>query len=227
MHNTSNVIKTSTTPDPTKSDEPFIIRSRAQVRALTSPARQEIVDALVSGGPCSIAELATHTGRAPDSLYFHVRRLIKVGLIVEREARTTGKRPAAVYDVPGRPLYLSYATMMGWPELTGVVGSALRLAGRDFGRAMKLGVAVVEGPRRNIWGGRAKGWVGNEEIEEMNRLIARLFEIVHSGRPGEGRTAQSFTMVLAPVRASRRAPRPRTASEGVPRARVIERNGES
>lgn len=193
---------------------PFLVRSRAQLRALVSPARQEIVDALVAAGPCSIADLAAHTGRAPDSLYFHVRRLITVGLVLERDARSTGRRPASVYDVPGRPISITYPALSGLSELPAVVSSALRLADRDFSRAFAAGTAVLEGSARTLWGGRAKGWAGPREVEEINRLIARLLEIVHSGRPGEGRAPLSLTFVLAPVRTgrrARRAPAPRPA----------------
>ncbi len=207
----------------------YLIRTRAQVRALASPARQEIVDALVAAGPCSIVELAAHTGRAPDSLYFHVRRLIKVGLVVELAPRSTGKRPAATYDVPGRPLSLDYSAVIGSKDLGAVVSSALRLADRDFARAARAGGAVVGGARRNLWGARAKGWVGPDELQEINRLVARVFEIVHSGRPGEGRAPQTFTFVLAPVTPSRRAPRPpaETRIGGETPAPRSERNGEA
>jgi len=226
MRKTSNVKRATPKNEPTAATAsgapalPYVIRARAQVRALASPARQEIVDALVAAGPCPIAELAAHTGRAPDSLYFHINRLMKVGLVIERTPRATGKRPAAVYDVPGRPLVLGYASLSGAHDLPAVVSAALRLADRDFARAIKLGGATVEGPRRTLWGGRAKGWVGPDEIEEINRLIARVFEVVHSARPGQGRSPQSFTFVLAPVRPSRRAPRPRAAPNSP------ERNGE-
>jgi len=230
-YNTSNVTEAASTAGPRRAQpatsRQYIIRSRAQVRALASPARQEVVDALVAAGPCSVAELAAHTGRAPDSLYFHVNRLVKVGLVVEQARRPTGKRPAAVFDVPGRPLTLAYDDVRASRDLGAVVSSSLRLADRDFGRAMKLGFAVVEGPRRNVWGGRAKGWVGPSELEEINRLFARVLEIIHGGRPGEGRQPQSLTFVLAPVRANQRAPRPGPCTVTPAQICVTERNGES
>lgn len=182
----------------------YIIKDPAQVRALASPVRQEIVDALAAAGPCSVAELAGHVGRAADALYFHLKRLIAVGLVVERGERMNGKAVAAVYDLPGRPMRIQYGGAIGAPALQGVVGSALRLAGRDFGRAFSAG-AVVEGAGRNLWGGRAKGWVGAKELAEINRLIKRLSDVINSGRPGRGRRAQTFTWVSAPARQPRRA----------------------
>ena len=40
-----------------------------KLAALTSPVRQEILDALVAAGRASISELASMVGRAADSLY--------------------------------------------------------------------------------------------------------------------------------------------------------------
>jgi len=184
---------------------PLVVREPAQVRALASPVRQEIVDALAAAGPCAVADLAAHVGRPADALYFHLKRLMAVGLVVERGARRNGRARAAVYDVPGRPVRIRYGGPVGGPALQRVVDSALRLAGRDFGRAFGGGAApVVEGPARNLWGGRAKGWVGKRELAEINRLIQRLLGVVGSGGPGHGRRPQSFTYVLAPARPSAR-----------------------
>ena len=184
----------------------LLIRDPAQVRALASPARQEIIDALAAAGACSAAELAGHLGRPPDALYFHLKRLLAVGLIVEREPRRNGRHIATVYDVPGRPVRIQYGGAVGGPALQQVVGSALRLAGRDFGRAFAPGGgAITDGPGRNLWGGRVKGWVGRRELVEINRLIKRLSDVIGSGRPGRRRRPQTFTYVLAPVRPSRRA----------------------
>lgn len=189
---------------------PFLIESPGAVRAFASPIRQEIVDAVVAAGPCTIAELGRHLGRAPDSLYFHVRRLLAVGLLVEREAARRGRHVAAVYDVPGRPIRIAYEGRLSKPagrrSINAVVQSAIRLGARDFSRAVEGGKARASGPDRDLWGGRAKGWLNDAEIAELNTLIERASEILHAGRPGKGRRPISLTFVLAPVKASARTP---------------------
>lgn len=191
----------------------FLIESPSALRALTSPIRQEIVDAVVAAGPVTIASLARHLGRAPDSLYFHVRRLLAVGLLVEREAERKGRHVAAVYDVPGRPIRIGYQGRLGKPSgrrsINAVVQGAIRLGARDFARAVDGGKASASGADRELWGGRAKGWVSEEELVELNTLIDRASAILHAGRPGKGRRAVSFTFVLAPVKPSPRAPKAR------------------
>ena len=48
-----------------------------------------------------IAELAEDLGRAPDSLYYHMRVLQRVGLVVPRGTRGEGVREEALYATPG------------------------------------------------------------------------------------------------------------------------------
>lgn len=193
-----------------KGATPFLIESPSAVRALASPIRQEIVDAVVAAGPCTVAALARHVGRAPDSLYFHVRRLLAVGLLVERDAARRGRHVAAVYDVPGRPIRIAYDGRLSKPagrrSINAVVQGAIRLGARDFSRAVERGKASTSGPDRDLWGGRAKGWLSDAEVAELNTLIERASAILHAGRPGKGRRPISFTFVLAPVKASERTP---------------------
>lgn len=188
-----------------QSSSPLVIRSPAQVRALASPARQEIIDALVAAGPCSIAELAAHTGRASDSLYHHIRILKKTGLILERDPRKTGRHIAAIYDLPARPVFIRYADAQP-KALASVIASAQRLGLRDFRRALGKPDTVGDGPARNLWAGRVKGWAGPEELAEVNALLRRLYQLIHSGAPGPGRTPLALSFILAPVRPSPRSP---------------------
>jgi len=176
----------------------FHIRQKRQVAALASPVRQEIVDAVAAAGACTMARMGELLGRKADTLYYHVAALVKVGLLVEVGRERTGKRFGAVYDVPGRPLRIDYQAV-GSAAVSRVVSSAIRLGGRDFSRAIASDEAVTSGESRNLWGGRAKGWVTEEDLPELNRLIERLTELVQRGKPRDGAWAQSFTYVLTPV----------------------------
>src|SRR5215831_10287962 len=67
------------------------IRGRRELRALVSPARQEIIDLLARMGDTTIAELAAGLGRPADGLYYHVRALQRAGLILEVDGRVEGR----------------------------------------------------------------------------------------------------------------------------------------
>ena len=69
-----------------------------QIRALASPVRQDILDAVVAIGPCTVAELAAALGKPPDAMYYHIRRLLAVRLLVE-VASNGDERPDLRLDV--------------------------------------------------------------------------------------------------------------------------------
>jgi predicted ArsR family transcriptional regulator len=171
--------------------------------------RQELLDVLDAAGPCAIAELAERLGRAPDSLYFHVRLLVRVGLVVEVERRKMGRHAFLVYDLAGRPLTIDRSRARR-DDLQRVVGGILRLAARDYRRGLGDAATVAEGPRRNHWGGRVRGWLDTAQLARLNELMERLSDLVRGGRPGPGRQPLALAWVLAPALA-RRGARPGNA----------------
>ncbi len=177
------------------------------LRVLGSATRQEIVDALTSGGPVTIAELAEMLGRKADALYFHVRMLVKAGLVVERDSVTVHGRSTAVYAVPA-PIRLDYAAGAR-RELARVVRQAVRLAAREFERACMAGADAGAGNQRELWGGRVMGWVSDDELARVNGLIAELHAVLRGGRRGAGRRAVSLGFVLSPAGFGERIRRPK------------------
>ncbi len=188
-----------------RTDRVLWLATSGQLRALVSPVCQEIVDGLAASGPASIAELAQHLGRPADALYFHVRRLVAAGLVVELPSRKRGRHVAGIYDVAGRPVRIrpsAFAT----PLVGRILQAALRLGGRDLKRTLHQGAPPARGPRRRFRAGRMKGWLGPAGLQRANELLDELFELLQAG-PAKGRGLQSFTYVWAPVTPKARRPR--------------------
>jgi DNA-binding transcriptional ArsR family regulator len=178
------------------------IRSPRQIRALASAVRQDIVDALESAGPCSIRELARLLGRRPDALYYHLRVLSEVGLIAQFASDGKGESGATV-DVLSRPLHLHYdlSDRANREGVCRVVDAMTRSAQRDFRRAFRPGAAQVEGPTRDLWAGRCQGWLSEEDMREVNRLLSRILSIVRARQAPTRRAAKrrEITFILAPL----------------------------
>ena len=191
----------------------YRIRHREQVKVLESTVCQEIVDLVDAAGPSSVREMARLMGRRPDSLYYHVHKLVAAGLLEEKGVRGSGRRAEVVYDVPGRPLYLDYDphdddNVNG---VSRVVASMLRSTLRDFRSGFKPGLAIVEGEGRNLWAARMKSWLSDDDMIELNRLLMEILEIFHRDGapegegdvgergPGPSRRLHSLTWVLAPM----------------------------
>jgi predicted transcriptional regulator len=193
----------------------YSIRTAREVALLASPARQEIVDGLQALGPVSLAELGEALGRAPDSLYYHVRMLLKAGLVVPRGTRGAGVREEALYDTPGA-LVIDHepATPRESEGLMRLVGSALRAAERDLRAAFEGGLAVYRRvARRNAWGARTKGWLTREELTEARGHLEAVSELLARGRRRRGASLHTITFVLAPVAPGTRTQRKRKEKE--------------
>jgi DNA-binding transcriptional ArsR family regulator len=185
------------------------VEDAGEIALLASPTRIEIVDTLEAlGSAVTVAELAGQLGRPADGLYYHLRQLAEGGLI-EEEATADGRRYRSRTRAGDR-LRLRYrpgATANA--EAVGrVAASVLRVAGRDFARAIADPDAVVEGAQRELWAARGKGWVGPAELAEINRLLMRLMDLLQQPRAARRDRLISLSWVLAPldVQPARRAP---------------------
>lgn len=186
------------------------IHQPRQIAALASPARQEIVDAVEASGPSSVGQIAELLGRPQDGLYYHVRQLLRVGLLVEVDTRPTARREEAVYDVASRPLQIRYepGRTRNAAEVTRVAGAMLRLAHRSFAEAMRRGEACVRGPARNLRAARVKAWLTEEDTREINEHLRAVWTIARRGRR-PGAALHSLTFVLTPEHASARRREPK------------------
>jgi DNA-binding transcriptional ArsR family regulator len=190
-----------------------LIENADEIGLLASPTRIEIVDTLEAlGAAVSVAELAAALGRPADGLYYHLRQLADAGLI-EEDAAPDGRR-YRTRTRAGDRLRLRYrpGATANADAVGRVAASVLRVAGRDFARALADPDTVVEGARRELWAARGKGWVGASELAEINRLLRRLMELLQQPAGERRGKLVSLSWVLAPLEAKpprRAAPRTR------------------
>ncbi|HZP23745.1 MAG TPA: helix-turn-helix domain-containing protein [Terriglobales bacterium] len=188
-----------------------MIRIAAQLRALASGSRQEIVDVLAELGTVSVAELAATLGRPADALYFHLRRLIRAGLVEQAGHRSRGRRKEALYRTIAPELMLDYQpnTASHRAAITAIVTAMLRLGIRDFGRALGRGDVITSGDHRELWALRRTGRLSMTQIAGVNRAIKRLNRSTtkHGGR---GRL-YAVTVLLTPLDRQRATLRPSNA----------------
>ncbi|MCE9571851.1 MAG: helix-turn-helix domain-containing protein [Deltaproteobacteria bacterium] len=186
---------------------PAAIAQPATIALLASAARQELVDTLEAlGGTATAAELAAQLGRPVDGLYYHLARLRKGGLIEElagRSAAGRGERRFRIVAPRGRALALAYRPddPRNTRAVRTVVASMLRIARRDFDRAIARPDAVVRGPRRELWAARGQGWLTAAEVTRANQLLHELTELLRRPRTDKRDRLLSLCFVVAPVAA--------------------------
>jgi DNA-binding transcriptional ArsR family regulator len=183
------------------------IADPARITCLASPLRMEIIDVIESlGGEAGAADIAHELGRPMDGLYYHLRALVGAGLL---EAIGTSVRKQRWRSIAGSGrLVLRYVpgTRASMRSVGAVSRGVLRLAARDFTRALARRDTVAEGPRRELWVARNQGWVTHTELAEINRLLRRVQELLGARRDQRRRRRLAVAWVLAPlpVRKARR-----------------------
>lgn len=187
------------------------IADPTQIRLLSSPVRQEVVDTLAAlGGEASVAAVAEQLGRPADGLYYHLRALVRGGLVREVDTTDADERHYRLAGEGDAPLRLAYDVGPDGniKELGVFTRGLLQIAGRDFDEALRTEGVAVDGPRRELWASRNKGWLSPHDLAEVNALLERLSVLTSQPRaPGRERLV-SCAFVLAPVnpRPKRRPP---------------------
>ncbi len=202
----------------------FVVSRLDQMTAITSPARQEILDVLARMGAASLAEIAAVLGRPADALYYHVRVLERVGLILPAGTRAGARRSERLVRAAAGEFALRYASPTPGQAraVTRIVASMLRLGARDFRRALAGPGNRVEGPVRDLWALRTTGWLTGDQVAAVNagmQALAHRF----SGPPRRGRL-YGITILLTPLdHRSRRARTTPSAANGPPGPRAPRR----
>ena len=182
------------------------------IAALGSPVRQELLDTVEAlGGTPTIAELAAQLGRPADGLYYHIALLCRAGLLAAaKQGKSRAGRSERRYRVPvapGRSLRLVYQPRepRNAAAVKDVVGGMLRIARRDFDRALAVAAksdeVIVDGARRTLWAARGTGWVSDADLVEINRLLAALSARLRKPRGGARQRLISLCFQLAPMTA--------------------------
>jgi DNA-binding transcriptional ArsR family regulator len=183
--------------------KPGVVERAEDVRVLASPARQEIVDTLEAlGGEAPVAAIAAQLGRPSDALYYHLRLLVRAGLVLELPDDGEGRRYRTAVR-KGTRLRLRYrpGNTKNARAVADVAGGMLRTAERDFAAAIRDPAVAAEGPLRALWASRMKGWVSEKELAEINALLARIMALLERGKRPDRAMLVSLTWVLAPVAA--------------------------
>jgi DNA-binding transcriptional ArsR family regulator len=190
--------------------EPFVrsaVRDPEQIRLLSSAVRQEIVDTLAAlGGEANVAAMAEHLGRPADGLYYHLRALVDGGLVEEAPATGDDERRYRLAGEGSDPMRLAYdlGPQGNGRELGAFARALLQIAAGDFEAALTTAETVTEGPERELWVSRNKGWLSKDDLREVSGLLERLSELSSQPKaPGRERL-MSFAFALAPL-----SPRPR------------------
>jgi len=156
-----------------------------------APVRLEIVESMRMVAPCSIAELAAATDRPADTLYRHVEKLRKAGIVVEAGVRRAGRRFEQVFDLAGddfRPQFRDSSARAAnkmFELSTKSIAKILLRTTRDAAAAEQI---VYSPEERNASVKFEHAWLTPEEFAQLRELFVgvKRFMDARKGRR-EGR----------------------------------------
>ena len=176
------------------------VREPAQMEALTSPARIEIVVSLESSGPATVRDLAKRLGRKPSSLYYHVELLERVGLLTSVETRRPDGRAEARFELIADRIALqiegSNPGML--QHATQATSATLRLASREASRAYERGWS---GNGHGMYAVRLKVKLDPSEHEQLVEHLREIEALIRKRAiaPADSGRVSSWTTMLVPV----------------------------
>ncbi len=179
-------------------------------QVLVSPVRSEITEALRLLGPCSIADVAAAIDRPADTLYAHIKLLIRAGFIAESGYRKNGRHIEQLIDVVADDFVVEFKDNTGKAENQAIVATAnsfLSAAARAVRDSAAARALEFTPDTRNISINYELSWLTPERFQEVRALIRRLKSIMDEGKSKrEGRLYLTLA-IATPVTRKRGARR--------------------
>lgn len=195
------------------------IKSPSAWRAILSPVRREIVEAMQELGPCPIADVAAASGRPADALYRHVSILVKAGFLVDAGTRRGKRNPERLYDAAANDFLAPNVRRAGAADERQMIAATAEALAKATARSMRAsasaGRLACDAASRNFAVTHYLTWLTTSRFEEVRSLLLRINEIVEAGRREQVGELYESLAILTPVtraRGTHARPTPKTAT---------------
>jgi len=195
------------------------IKSPAAWRAILSPVRREIVEAMQELGPCPIADVAAASGRPADALYRHVSILVKAGFLVDAGTRKGKRNPERLYDAAANDFLAPNVRRAGAADERQMIAATAEALAKATARSMRAsataGRLACDAASRNFAVTHYLTWLTTSRFEEIRSLLLRINEIIEAGRREQVGELYESLAILTPVtrtRGTHARPTPKTAT---------------
>jgi len=173
--------------------------SARALQTLASPLRMDLLQAFTPEENLTVQEIAERVGKSQSSLYYHIRKLVEIGVLVEVERRLKGRRYESVYRIAAERIEIEAdpASSVQKELVSRLVSSILRKVAREFQSALEAG-ALSEEEAAQV-GRRQRAWLSEADVSQINTHLDRIEKICAKGRPSEGRRLHSILNLVIPL----------------------------
>lgn len=180
----------------------YRIQRADEWEAMNSPIRIEITAIMEMIGTCSIAEIARHMGRKPDSLYHHLRRLQKVGLVVQDGFRKVGRQTEALFRLRAAVILVGFdaTSPANRAHFGRLSATLLRMVQREFVAAVESGDGLqMRGDGKNLWIRREVVRLSASKLAALNNHLHAIVEILDEARHDTTSPPHNVTLLVNPM----------------------------
>lgn len=168
-----------------------------QLRALNSPVRLQVLTALRTFGPATVGELAERLALKEHLLFYHVKVMVKHGLVFPDSTRPSSTKPVTVFRAvkPSSASGFDYTDPGVREQVKRNLASVLRASRREFETAMadRAGSLDMEATLM-----RVTARLSPERHELVRAKLREISEILRSESDDDGE-GYSLTVVLTPL----------------------------
>lgn len=169
--------------------------TKEQVRAFESPVRASVLGLLRSRGTMTAREVAEALRLKPDRLYYHLRALMRLGLVLVSEVRPADTKPETVYGLAAKEFYVTNLARdpeYAWSVLKSAA-NVQRLALSHYERALQADFDDAA-----LRFGFANGRMTPDEIKKLKDDLLELGRRVLASNNPDGRPVM-LTTLLTPM----------------------------
>ena len=176
---------------------------------MMAPVRFELLEAMRNIAPCSVGELAEALDRPADSLYPHLRQLVRIGVVVEAGARVSRTRPGKVYDLVAddfRPGFQGKSAKATTHAIDHTVQSLTSIVSAASRNAARAGRVSIEPDVQNVVAKLENAWLTPKElaiVRERLRSLKRYLDARKGRRTGALYLAAFFVLPVVRSRGAR------------------------
>lgn len=180
---------------------PLVLRDPEQLGAIRSPVAHQVISVMERLRRATVAELSARTGVPAGSLYYHVRKLERAGVLAPVEKRSTGGRDEVVYQLMGSEVVLDPLARDArfLNELARVVRTRLRALERLLLAALESASCVRSGRGRNFSVHQHQSRLSARKRHELYRRIEELERFLVENDDPSLEVFTHVTLAVSPV----------------------------
>lgn len=186
----------------------FDVTRPAHWTLMIAPVRFEMLEAMRGVAPCSVGELAAALDRPADSLYPHLRQLVKIGVVREAGARAGRTRPEKIYDLAAddfRPVFRDAGAKVAGRVVDRSIQTMAGIVARTSRKTGAAGRYVYTEAEQNVVGKIETAWLTAEEFAGLREKLRGIKRYLDKRKKRRAGTLHLAAFFVVPVTRSRGA----------------------